>query len=627
MESALLAAGLAVTMAATDYEQSETFMGQDFFEPFRWSFHTAEDPTHGTVDYLGYATAAIQGLVNATANRIYMGADHTSIIDSGAGRRRTTSEGGPRGRPSVRIMSRQSYNGGLFILRLDHMPTGCGVWPAFWMYGEDPEHIWPTWGEFDIIEGVHDANRTMTTLHTAGGDCDQAEIHKDKQFTGKWLDGLDKKADNCDVNAKGEWANQGCSQGGPVGSMGRPFNEAGGGTFAAEWDPEGGHFRTWFWPAAQGPPEDVSAHKPQPDTWGMPYSYFKLSEDQCNKDHFKDMHLVFDITFCGDFGSPTFAGGCPEVAKQMTCEEFVEKHPENFTEAYWSLRGLDVYQAIRPVNLADFPGGPLQAQPQHRQWPDVYGRFGVPVDTFGEDTFPQGQVFAPQPPAATAAPSQAPDDGAGPTPVPAAQPPAQAVPDGMAAAAANGALEASDPWAPPVAPDVYHSEAEGRARIGQQGRPVEIPVAPSEEPSLEPSVYQRPLGEGGAFAFHKFPDASTDAEDTNIIATTWAPGVRDDQHRQFVDPEYLPIAMKASIQHKHGDVKLSSSSSWNVIVVGGLVVASFSLLAGVWRSRLAGASVRNRGSLTAGIEERLNYEELYDGAVPLPCIDLADFEP
>jgi len=85
--------------------------------------------------------------------------------------------------------------------------------------------------------------------------------------------------------------------------------------------------------------------------------------------------------------------------------------------------------------------------------------------------------------------------------------------------------------------------------------------------------------------------------------------------------------MKASMQHKHGDVKLSSSSSWSVIVVGGLVVASFSLLAGVWRSRLAGASVRSRGSLTAGIEERLKYEELYDGAAPLPCTSLADFEP
>lgn len=40
---------------------------------------------------------------------------------------------------------------------------------------QDPEHIWPSWGEFDIIEGVHRANRTMTTLHTTPG-CSQSDV-------------------------------------------------------------------------------------------------------------------------------------------------------------------------------------------------------------------------------------------------------------------------------------------------------------------------------------------------------------------------------------------------------------------------------------------------------------------
>mmetsp|Transcript_100649 Transcript_100649/g.290765 ORF Transcript_100649/g.290765 Transcript_100649/m.290765 type:complete len:584 (-) Transcript_100649:32-1783(-) len=336
-----LAAGSLPARAATIYTRSQSYMGEDFFEPFHWSFHTAKDPTHGAVDFASYETAVQNGLVSASRGKVVMGADATTVVDPHAG------EGGLQGRPSVRIMSRTAYNGGLFIVDLEHMPTGCGVWPAFWMYGEDSEHIWPAWGEFDVIEGAHRANRTMTTLHTTPG-CSQADVHAGEHFSGKWMQGLDRLADNCDVGAEGQWGNQGCSQAGPDGSFGTAFNEGGGGTFAAEWDPIDGHFRTWFWPRRTGVPPDVAARKPNPDSWGRPYSYFRLSDDGCNKDHFKNMRLVFDITFCGDLGAPTFAESCPEIANKMTCEEFVYRSPESFTEAYWSILGLDVYQAGSP---------------------------------------------------------------------------------------------------------------------------------------------------------------------------------------------------------------------------------------------------------------------------------------
>merc|ERR1712113_736191 len=56
------------------------------------------------------------------------------------------------------------------------------------------------------------------------------------------------------------------------------------------------------------------------------------------------MRLVFDLTFCGDMASPTFAHACPEEAKLMTCEDYVRYHPESVAEAYWTIRNLDVYQ-------------------------------------------------------------------------------------------------------------------------------------------------------------------------------------------------------------------------------------------------------------------------------------------
>jgi len=38
-------------------------------------------------------------------------------------------------RKSVRIHSKNVFNGGLLILDSVHMPAGCGTWPAFWSNG------------------------------------------------------------------------------------------------------------------------------------------------------------------------------------------------------------------------------------------------------------------------------------------------------------------------------------------------------------------------------------------------------------------------------------------------------------------------------------------------------------
>ncbi len=57
-----------------------------------------------------------------------------------------------RGRDSVRISSQESWDDAIFVLDLEHMPTGCATWPAFWtMSATGP---WPAGGEIDIIEGM-----------------------------------------------------------------------------------------------------------------------------------------------------------------------------------------------------------------------------------------------------------------------------------------------------------------------------------------------------------------------------------------------------------------------------------------------------------------------------------------
>jgi beta-glucanase (GH16 family) len=52
------------------------------------------------------------------------------------------------GRPSVRITSNNAYTHGLFVLDVNHMPFGCGTWPAFWTVGPN----WPSHGEIGMNE-------------------------------------------------------------------------------------------------------------------------------------------------------------------------------------------------------------------------------------------------------------------------------------------------------------------------------------------------------------------------------------------------------------------------------------------------------------------------------------------
>jgi len=305
---------------------SKSYVDEHFFSHFDF-WDEQPDPTHGSVEYLGKDAAFSHGLANASHDRVYMGADMLNVASM---------------RPSVRVTSKAQFNEGLFIISLDHIPTGCGTWPAFWMYGADAEHVWPTWGELDIIEGAHKSTVSSSTLHTTEG-CDQSALQPGTDFNGTWNAGQSEShpASNCDVNAEGQWTNQGCGQAAPEGSMGATFNGVGGGTFAVEWDPVNGYIRLWFW-RSDAVPEDIAEGSPRPEAWGMPYSFFRLAEDVCPAKHFQNMRIVFDLTFCGDLGTPTFADGCPEHA-QMPCNVFVEHNPEAMKEAYWSIRALTVY--------------------------------------------------------------------------------------------------------------------------------------------------------------------------------------------------------------------------------------------------------------------------------------------
>jgi beta-glucanase (GH16 family) len=138
-------AALVATLAlsnASQYQLVEQHKGLSFFDGF--DFFTDSDPTNGTVAYGSRAFAAANKHIGVVYNNnyntnstpsAYMGVDYTTITPN---------------RPSVRLTSKQSYNHALVLIDVQHMPTGCGVWPALWMVGPN----WPNSGEIDIIEQV-----------------------------------------------------------------------------------------------------------------------------------------------------------------------------------------------------------------------------------------------------------------------------------------------------------------------------------------------------------------------------------------------------------------------------------------------------------------------------------------
>ena len=220
-------------------------------------------------------------------------------------------------------------------MEVEHIPSGCGTWPAWWMYA-DP---WPFLGEVDIIENANSAGENNFVGHTEltcnfgsvpGGD-----------FTGKWLPQfpwLHKDSVECDKDATGP----GCAVELPKGTFGPPFNEAGGGTFAMEWDEQG--MRSYFWSnACSGAPRDIACRAPDPGNWGTPMSKFVFGGD-CPKERFREMHMVVNQALCGDWAGGIMWGRCRMRNSFMSCGSYVRDKPEAFADAYWAIKSIRVYK-------------------------------------------------------------------------------------------------------------------------------------------------------------------------------------------------------------------------------------------------------------------------------------------
>ncbi|KAF2011703.1 glycoside hydrolase family 16 protein [Aaosphaeria arxii CBS 175.79] len=327
-----------------------------FWEHF--NFYSGPDPTEGHVQYLPKEKAFdLQLAANYDdTGSVYLGAD--------------SMNSDPKGRESVRVEGNFNLNQGLLIADIAHMPTNeCGSWPAFWLLGQEE---WPKGGEIDILEGVNDLDRNAVTLHTSekcivdnstSGDPNASPNGntQDLSFSGHLA------TKDCDVNAADQGKNVGCSikalpgnynltfpdlnsnftvenitrpPGGNPPTYGANYNYNVGGAWATEILSKS--ITTWFIPFPDT--EKINWESPDISTFGKPIAKFTSTE--CDfEQRFKDMRIIFNIAFCGQWaGKEWESGGCAAKTGVGSCNDYVSKYPEKFRESYFEIYDMYWYE-------------------------------------------------------------------------------------------------------------------------------------------------------------------------------------------------------------------------------------------------------------------------------------------
>jgi len=131
-------------------------------DPTKWSFDTGGD---------GWGNEELQTYTSRPQNVQVVGGNLaiTAIQEDYVG-----TDGILRNYTSARIKTHHKFSQkyGRFEARIK-LPTGVGVWPAFWIMGENVDTVpWPDCGEIDIMENIGNLPATVySTVHgpNAGG--------------------------------------------------------------------------------------------------------------------------------------------------------------------------------------------------------------------------------------------------------------------------------------------------------------------------------------------------------------------------------------------------------------------------------------------------------------------------
>lgn len=276
--------------------------------------------------------------------------------------------------PSIRLTSNKVFQSGkehIFILKA-RLPYGKGVWPAWWLSGNDgvegPETMnskWPTNGEIDIIELINELTEYKGVLHTCS-NC-----------VSKWTPGPYMTGDSPSPAMEGQdkscWGeNEGNGNGcfvDPVNGksemkLTKLGNNQVGGVFACHWKPGKtsddylGEIKFYYWEyddetvSDEGGPLSLSPN-PVTERWNkhlvssVKYKKNNKSEkidpgwSQClnnkgerieNTCQFNNLRMIFNTTLCGDW-----AGNAYDNGGMDKCLKYITENPDKIENKKWNI--------------------------------------------------------------------------------------------------------------------------------------------------------------------------------------------------------------------------------------------------------------------------------------------------
>jgi len=179
MSTRILLTALTLVLALCSWSDQASASPGAVFDDFSGPAGSAPNPAYWSYTTGNSSDAGVESYL--TANAFLDGQSHLVIqaVDTGHG---YTS-----GR--IQTKNKLSLGYGTITARIK-MPSGQGLWPAFWLVGADEDTTpWPQCGEIDIIELVSNATTYYTTLHgPVGGLPDSDEGTQQAQFTGPIAD-------------------------------------------------------------------------------------------------------------------------------------------------------------------------------------------------------------------------------------------------------------------------------------------------------------------------------------------------------------------------------------------------------------------------------------------------------
>ncbi|KAM3521142.1 hypothetical protein MY4038_009166 [Beauveria bassiana] len=373
-----LVAGLSVAdrAASLSYTLSKTYDASNFLDEFEFqTVHLGPGYFAPSMNYQNQADALDKGLVSVQNGKIYLGVDSKKPSDSGQ-------------RPTVRVLSKNSFNQGLVITKFTHLPEPvCGGTPFFGTRGTG-EH--PNIG-INMYQGWDLYPVKQVGISTSGsGHCIEDQYYHARYSDGDGPDcplGIYTTADTLvpqfccfEQISNNIWG----------------FPE--GGIQALEWTSDA--IKLYNWPI-DAAPSNIESSNPDTSSWGTPSAQFIKPGCDTQKT-FSNQTLEFSPGLCGgellwseDHLDGKYGPSCRVITGEESCHGHVTNKPQAFKNYYFEVENIRIFQEMEKTQgqlLLD-PNGPsftfdyATSQPSSDNWIGVWPEDDTQAPTWGSITW------------------------------------------------------------------------------------------------------------------------------------------------------------------------------------------------------------------------------------------------